>query len=74
MSFHKAITKSSYSALAQVCIPTLLLLLLLLSLVLLLLLLLLLLYSIFASFTASNLNCDFSGGVLRGANQKRNNK
>ena len=70
MSFHKAITKSSYSALAQVCIPTLLLLLLL-SLVL---LLLLLLYSIFASFTASNLNCDFSGGVLRGANQKRNNK
>ena len=70
MSFHKAITKSSYSALAQVCIPTLLLLLS--SLVL--LLLLLLLYSIFASFTASNLNCDFSGGVLRGANQKRNNK
>ena len=69
MSFHKAITKSSYSALAQVCIPTLLLLLL--SLVL---LLLLLLYSIFASFTASNLNCNFSGGVLRGANQKRNNK
>ena len=72
MSFHKAITKSSYSALAQVCITTLLLLLS--SLVLLLLLLLLLLYSIFASFTASNLNCDFSGGVLRGANQKRNNK
>ena len=73
MSFHKAITKSSYSALAQVCIPTLLLLLSSLVL-LLLLLLLLLLYSIFASFTASNLNCDFSGGVLRGANQKRNNK
>ena len=61
MSFHKAITKSSYSALAQVCKPTLLLLLLLL-------------YSLFASFTASDLNCDFSGGVLRAANQKRNKK
>ena len=60
MSFHKAITKSSYSALAQVCKPTLLLLLLL--------------YSLFASFTASDLNCDFSGGVLRAANQKRNKK